>query len=406
MSKESRLAAKARSKQAARKRTTRKIVKVAMCILIPILVLFIGFQIFMSNVKKNVNASTFVKDSGKLFGLSAKSYVTLCDYKNINLKRDDYLPTVSELQSEIDSALDSVKETVKEKDTAIKADSTVYLNYKITVDGKELTDKEGKEKAYKLGNKTFTEAFDKAIAALKVGGTFDIEISFPEDHSDSALKGKKAKIAGDIVSVVVVPELTDKLVADKFADDMKDSDYPKTVQGYKDFLANAMYDQKLRSGVSSYIIENSKVKSYPYLFTKAQYYMRDAYYNNMVNYWNQMYGQQVVSEPKDLIGVKTNSEYKKRLKEEARNYAKSDLIIQAIHEDANLKAINQADVEKYVIENTEQKYSDLVKSEGYPALAQTVLQVNAFEYVMSLVKVEGDTSKMTVPDPEKKEESK
>lgn len=400
MSKESRLAAKARSKQAARKRRINKAIKAFFIILIPVIIALIGFNIYIKQLEKNVSNSSFINEDGTVKGKAAKNYVKLVDYKNINLKRDDLLPTVSELQKAVDSAVDSKKETVKEEGTEIKADSVVYLNYKITVDGKELTDKEGKEAAYTLGGKRFTEDFDKAIADRKVGDDFDLEVKFADDASDKDLAGKKAKIAGKIVSVVVVPALTDDLVAKKFKDDeMKDSSYPATVQGLKDFLANNIYESNLDKAIDKYISENTEAKSYPYFFTKCQTWLADKNYIATMNYYNQMFGQQMYSHPMDILGLKSEREYNKKVKETAREQVKYVLAYQAIFEDAGLDKITDADIEKYVIEETDAKYSELVEQYGKGYLAQAVLHDRTFDYVKTLVKVDGDTSKMTVPDP-------
>lgn len=406
MSKESRLAAKKRSAQAAKKRKMRKLGKIALICLIPIVIACIGFVIYLNNLEKNVNGSSFVNDQGKIKGRAAKSYVTLADYKNITLLRDDLLPTKSELEQAIDNTLNSKKETVTDKGTKINSDSNVYLNYTMTVDGKELTDKKAENKSYTLGSKNFTATFDAAIAKLTVGDKFDVEVSFDADYSDEALKGKKAKIAGDIVSVVVVPELDDKFVSEKMKDEMKDSTYPLTAQGMKDFLANSIYEQNLDNKIDEVLIENTKVNSYPWFYVKAQTYLKDKSYTSTMNYYNQMFGQEMYKTPADILGLDSEKAYKKRLKEDAQATAKYYLTYQAIFEDAGLDKITKEEVEKFIKENSTTPYDDLVKENGYPCLAQAVLRDRSFEYVKSLVKVEGSTLKMYVDDPVKEDEEK
>ncbi|MDD6102336.1 MAG: FKBP-type peptidyl-prolyl cis-trans isomerase [Clostridiales bacterium] len=399
MSKESRLAAKKRSAQAAKKRMIRKICKIAAIIMIPVIIICIGFAIYLNNLEKNVTSSSFVNNEGKIKGKAAKNYVTLCDYKNITLNREDNLPTKTELQNAVDAEINSHKETVDKDGTELKADSTVNLNYSVTVDGKELTDKKAENKSYVLGSNNLTKAFDDAVAKLKVGDSFDIEVTFPSDYSDSDLKDKKAKLAGKVVSVVVVPELTDAFVADKMKEEMKDSSYPLTVQGMKDFLANNIYEQKLESSIEEYLIEKTTVKSYPWLYTKAQFYLQDKNYVSTMNYYNQMFGREMYKQPADMLGLKSNKEYKNKLKEDARGTVKYYLTYQAIFEDAGLEKITEEEVKSYIAQNGTSSYDELVKANGYPCLAQAVLREKAFEHVKELVKVNGDTSKMYVDDP-------
>lgn len=399
MSIENRLAAKKRAKQAKSRRIRNKILKVVAICLIPIIICVVGYFIFMSRLEKNVDNSSYINANGKIKARAAGNYATVCDYRNISVNRDDYLPTESEVQAQIDKVLNADAETVKTKGTEIESDSIVNLTFKVTVDGKEVEALERNDSRYTLGSNTMTETFDKAIAKLKVGDDFSINVSFPSDFSNADVAGKNGVFEGNVVSVQVVPEFTDEYVSKNLAEDMEGSDFPKTAEGYRKFVADVLYKNALESYVSSYIVDNTTIKSYPFLYLKAQYYLRDKTYQYYVNSYNQMFGSQIYGSPVDLLGLDSKSTYKKQLNDEAKSVVAGALAYQAIFEDAGLPEITEDTVKAYIKESENSTYDELVESYGYNYLAQITLQHEAFEYVMSLVSVNGDTNKMWKPDP-------
>lgn len=398
MSIENRLAAKKRAQQAKVKRRRNKILKIVGICLIPIIICVVAYFVMLGVIKKNADSSAFVNADGTIKGRAAKSYVTLCDYKNITVNREDYLPTETELQTAMDNVMSSYVETVTESGTEIQEDSKVNLTYTVKVDGEELTDLAATDKAYTLGSKTLTEAFDTEIAKLTVGDTFSIEISFPEDYSTEALAGKKAVIAGSVVSVQVVPEITDAFVAEKLTEYMDGSDYPLTAEGFKNFCAYKLYTNALETYVDEYITKNTTVNSYPYFYLKTQYYLKDSTYEYYVDYYNQLLGSTLYDSPVTMLGLDSRSEYKKRLNTEAKTTAAYYLAYQAIYEDAGLAAVTEQDVKDYVAEQDNSDYDKLVAETGYNYLAQMTLKDKTFDYVMSLVKTDGDASQMWKAD--------
>ncbi len=399
MSIENRLAAKKRAKQAQSKRKRRKFFKIAAICMIPVVICVIGWFIFLSVLEKKADNSSFLNANGTIKARTAGSYVELCDYKNISVKREDYLPTESELQAAIDDVLNSNVETVTASGTALEEDSKVNLTFKVKVDGKELTDLAYDDRTYTLGSNTMTEAFDKAVAKLKVGDDFSVSVNFPADYSNTELAAKSAVIEGKVVSVQVVPELTDSFVAEKLKEQMEGSEFPLTAEGFKNYCADNLYNSALEQYVTEYLKEKTNVKSYPYFYLKTQYYLTDKGYQNYVNYYNQALGSQVYASPVELLGLKSKSEYKKTLRSDAKDIVKDALVYQAIHEDAGLAEVNEEAVRAYISEHESSTYEELVEAYGYNYLAQRTLMHDTFEYVMSLVKADGDASKMWKADP-------
>ena len=139
MSKESRLAAKKRSKQAKMKRLRNKILICIGIILIPVIIALISLKVIDNNIKSKQSPDRYLKSDGTIDAKAAKNYVKVADYKNISVNREEYIPTESELKSAVDNVLKGYTETVTADGTAISKTSTVNLTYTVSVDGAEVT---------------------------------------------------------------------------------------------------------------------------------------------------------------------------------------------------------------------------------------------------------------------------
>ena len=400
MSKESRLAAKKRSKQAKMKRLRNKILLCIGILLIPVIIALITLKVIDNNIKDKQSANRYIKADGTIDAKAAKNYVKVADYKNISVNREDYLPTESELASSVETVMKGYTETVTTDGTAITSTSTVNLTYTVTVDGSELSDYAQTNGAYALGSGTrFGTEFDDKIAALKVGDSINFDITFADDYSNTTFAGKTATFKGKVDSVDVVPELTDSFVAEKLTEYMGDSEYPKTAEGLKSYVANNLYENKLRTYISSWIPENTEKSAlfYPYFYYKNKYYYIDNYYDQLESQYKS-YGLDM--DKYDIMGASSKGDYKKKLKKLAKSEVKRDLAYQAIYEDAGLETITD---EVLAAHATKEGYSDvdsfISAYGGKGAAAQSVLKEKVLEYVFSIVKVEGDSSQMWKDDP-------
>jgi trigger factor len=397
MSIENRLAAKKRAKQAKRKRTRKTIYKVIGICLIPVIICLIAYAVLLNRIEKNAGSDKYINADGTIDGRSAKSYVTMVDYKNITINREDYLPTESEVESSYENVISSFTETVTDAGTEIDEDSTVALTYTVTADGEELTDYEASGSSYILGTQTYGEEFDAEIAALTVGDSFTIDTTFDDDYDDENLAGKTVVFAGTIDSVDVEPDVTDDWVAENLSEYMEDSDYPMTVEGLRDFCAYKLYENDLEDYVDTYITDNTKVKSYPFLYLKNQYWVQDANYQYYVSYMNSLYGSTVYTEPYELLGLDDEKAYKKQLKSDAKDSTAYYLAYQAIYEDAGLDPVTEEEMQAYA-EDQGSDYDTMVENYGRNYLAQQTLRQKTFDYVMTLIIENGDSSIMWVED--------
>lgn len=185
--------------------------------------------------------------------------VTLGEYESITLE-------TSEIDSQVQLQMDELLENHATYDTVTKgkiADGDVVnINYVGKVDGKEFEGGSYTAEDYPsgydltIGSNTFIDGFEDALIGKKIGKTYDIDVTFPEEYSANAdLAGKPAVFTVTINSKQGeqhLPELTDDFVAENV------SDY-ETVDEYKASLREAAIQEQAWSQV----YEASTVNEYP-----------------------------------------------------------------------------------------------------------------------------------------------
>ena len=190
--------------------------------------------------------------------------VTLGDYKTISLKTADI---DKELQSQIDQLLEQNKtyETVKK---GVVADGdTVNIYYVGKVDGKEFDGgsltKDTNPSGYDLtiGSNTFIDGFEKALIGKKIGGTYDVDVTFPSDYSLNAdLAGKPAVFTVTINSKQGkenIPKFDDAFVKEKVSGYDSAEEYKAAMR--KDVVQGLAWDK---------VMDASKINEYPKQFVE------------------------------------------------------------------------------------------------------------------------------------------
>ena len=234
-------------------------------------------------------------------GLSDYSkYVTLGDYKGLQIEVDDAAVTEEQVKAEYDAVIkyytekEKLKEgTVKEGDM-INLDFTGYLNGEAFKNGST----DGKGTDYTVGGtkndkgeitNKYIDDLDKQLVGLEVGKEYDLNCKFPDDYSSEDLKGKdvvfKVKV-NHIYGKDIVPELNDDLIKK-----LTNGDYT-TLESYDKYLREELRKMNLENqqvayeyGLWSTIIKNCKRNGFPEDLLNKYY---EGYYNDYKSYYASM----------------------------------------------------------------------------------------------------------------------
>ena len=326
-----------RAKNAEKKRRDGMIAKIVGIAIAVILVGLIGWGIARVIIKEantitaSGDYSKEFDDNGYIKGVKALDYVTLCDYKNIEVPESNVTYTDEEFKNVINEML-AQHQVLKEEGT-IKDGDKVNIDYVGTIDGVEFEGGNSGGNGYDLtiGSGTFIEGFESQLIGHKPGEEVTVKVTFPDDYNKAELAGKPAEFAVTIHGIYADPEYNDDFVCAYYPD--KGS----TVAEFEKSLKDEYYDGQLRAYVDNFLTENSTVNKYPsdyFKNLKATTKFSDV---QSYQYMSQMYAQYGMEAGsfEDFIG-KSDSEYDADIINRAQEFGKQDLVFQAILESENL----------------------------------------------------------------------
>ncbi|HCE77783.1 MAG TPA: trigger factor [Lachnospiraceae bacterium] len=150
---------------AARRKKTQKIV-ITVLVLVAVAVVAAGIILTSTSVGKESSSS-----SESVVSASASS-----------------AGAVTGTSSSSEKKLDTTKGAV------VQAGDTINLDYVGSVDGIEFEggSTQGQGTDLTLGSGTYIDGFEEAVEGHKVGESFDIHVTFPENYGNSDLAGKDA----------------------------------------------------------------------------------------------------------------------------------------------------------------------------------------------------------------------
>ncbi len=271
---------------------------------------------------------------GKIEGVVASEYVTLPDYSKIEAHYEDIRMSDEEIDAKIEGDLLNKAVYVTESDRVLEMGDKINLDYVGSIDGVpfENGSTEGGGTDITLGQAGYIDDFEQQIAGHKVGESFDINVTFPEDYGKEELNGKEAVFAITINGFYEIPELTDEFIKENY------SDVASTVEEYRQHLIDEAVVNEMMNYGYTYVYNNTSVNKYPESYMKVLKGRKKYSDEQTLQYYAQM-GLEMTW--KDFIGV-SDSEYEAELRIHAEDTVKSQLMIQAIFEAENMTITDEA----------------------------------------------------------------
>ena len=208
-----------------------------------------------------VDYSTGLNEDGTLANVNAADYVTVCQYTNLEIPRDQVEVTKDEVQEQIDSLLSSHTTENEITDRKIKDGDLVNIDYEGTIDGTAFDGGTAQGQRLTIGSGTFIDNFEEQLVGKKPGEEVDVTVTFPEDYAQADLAGKEAVFKVKINSIIetVTPELTDEFVKENY----EASQGVATVKELKKKIKTQLQDSKYTNYLWNYLLENSTFKEIP-----------------------------------------------------------------------------------------------------------------------------------------------
>jgi len=320
-----------------------------------------------------IDYSKYIDENGFWKDIHALDYVTLPEYKGVEVPAEETEPTEEEMDSNRQSLLSQWAYYDEVTDRAVEDGDTVNIDYVGSVDGVEFTggNTNGAGTTVTIGVTSYIDDFLEQLIGHKPGETFDVNVTFPEDYNDSTdadgntvvLAGKDAVFTTTINYIqgdeLLYPEMDDAFVAENLQSTYGWTTAAEAEEG----IATAIRNTKKYNYMLDYLDQNSKITEVP---AEISEYMREAQLA-AINNQAASYGISVDTLMM-LSGYGSEADYLAMLDERLPEAAKFSLIRQAIAEQEGMTA-DEAELKELLGDN----YDSYVETYGLNYIKQDVL---------------------------------
>lgn len=267
--------------------------------------------------------------------VAVEAEVKLGDYKGMEVPEQDTTVSDADVDSEIEKKRQQQAELVlKDEDQAAANGDTVVIDYEGSVDGEKFDGGSANNYSLELGSGSFIPGFEDQLVGHKSGDDVDVKVTFPEDYHAKELAGKDAlfKVKVHEIKEKQLPELDDDFAKDvdedvDTLDELKDKTR-KQLQEQKDNQAKgAIEDAAIEKAVA-----NAEIEDIPQA-------MLDEDTNRQMQQYLAGMQQQGISPQMyfQITGTKED-DLKKQFANDAAQRVKTNLVLEAIVDDAKLEA--------------------------------------------------------------------
>ncbi len=285
--------------------------------------------------------SAGLTSEGMIENVVATDYVTLPSYTNMVMNYYENAMSEEELNEMITSELSLKSVYLQEYDKAIANGDRINIDFVGSIDGVEFEggNTGGAGTDVTVGQGQYIAGFEEQLVGHKVGETFDINVTFPEDYAKEDLQGKDAVFKITVNGIYSIPELTDAYVKSEHGD------VASTVEEYKEYLQDQHIEGKKESFAFLFVQNSATIKSYPNEYVRIQMGREKFFEEQSFNYMKE-FG--LVENWSDYIQM-SDAEFEAEVRIRAEETVKKQLLIQAIFESENM-TVTQDDLNKVVLE--------------------------------------------------------
>lgn len=300
------------------------------------------------------------------FTIITEPEVTLGEYKNLGIKKDEVKVTKKEIEHEIEHILERYAEISTKEGNVEKGDIAI-IDFEGFKDGVAFDGGKAENYELEIGSNSFIPGFEDGIIGMSKGEEKDLNLTFPKDYASEELKGQK------VVFKVKINEIKERIIPKLDKDFFEDLSMPgistkedlekeveSQIKAHKDMHAENEYVDKLLEKAAS----NMKIE--------IEEEMIDAEQEGMYSDLLEKLKMQGLTEEIYLQYANTTKEkIKEQMKEEAEKRIKYRYL---------LKAIIKAEKLKVTDKQVEKEIDDMAKQ--YNVSKEEILkEIKNIEYV-------------------------
>ena len=268
-----------------------------------------------------------------LSGINVADYVTLGEYKGIEVSVDAPVVTDEYLDSYIDYVLQSNVVTTEITDRPVEEGDIVNIDYEGKIDGVAFDGGTAQGYDLTIGSGTFIDGFEDGLIGAETGETVDVNVTFPENYQGEEVAGKDAvfTVTVNSISVETLPELTDEFVQGLDVG-------VNTVEEYRQYAYDllmeeeqATHDSNAEIAVLEAVMAGSQIQDPPEDMTNR-------YYNRIIDnmtYYASLYGYDLET----FLSMQGTSE--DAIRESAAQAGQEIIVMQAIADAEGLSVTDE-----------------------------------------------------------------
>jgi trigger factor len=277
-----------------------------------------------------------------------KSYVTLGEYKGIEVEIDEslYQVTDDDVESYITSILSQYATTESITEGVTAAGDTIVLDYAGTKDGVAFSGGTATDVSYTIGSGQFIDDLDNGLVGLNIGEQYEIPCRFPDNYGSTTLAGQDVIFTVTVTAktLSVVPELTDEWVAENSEDVGLEAttaaEFRTALKEYlENYNASSLSADKFSYALET-IISNSEINGYPEKEVESLIEVYTSNIKDSYETYSTYYSSSGIDSWEDYIssayGCASDDEFTEYAREAVHEYMDEKMVITLIAVENNL----------------------------------------------------------------------
>lgn len=312
-----------------------------------------------------------------------QNYVTLGNYKGLNIEKKVYTITDEDIQNEIDAALDENADYKEIKDRGAKKGDIITVSYEGSENGKALEGASEEEYDFDIGIEEFGKEFDKGLIGMKVGEKKTITVSFPDDYEDdSSWAGKTIDFDVEALAINerILPEYNDKFVSENY-DCQTTEEYETSLREQLETDYEQLSNEEAGWDALDAAVANANITGYPEdLYNSCYQEVKEGY---------ESYAEMFSVDKSEIYNMFDMTE--EDLKNEALEQVNMELVINAIAE-AEQISVSDEDynnmIDSYVENSDCETQEELEETYGIDSIKEEMLQEKVREFLVTHANIE------------------
>lgn len=304
------------------------------------------------------------------------AYCDLPDYKGLEYTETKSTVTDADVKNKIDSLLQQYATKTQVKEGTVGEGDNVNIDFVGSIDGVEFEggNSEGAGYDLTLGSGSMIPGFEDGIVGHKVGETFNIKATFPENYGKDELNGKEAdfKITINYLTQTELPEYNDAFVA-SYTDATSILEYEDSVR--KDLVEQYEQSDKSQneSAIMKVLVEKTTYNEYP------QQEMQDLIDKSIAQQEQaaSSYGYSLGDYVTARYGFSDEDSFRQYIQGLAEDYIKEKIAVCAVAKDAGIT------VTKEEVDNYKKKIMDYYSYEDESKLEENYSSEDIVYYALA-----------------------